>query len=247
MTLPAAVAMSGAAISPSMGKTTKRPLTFLMALANFRLGVWLPNPRWVSEAGGADHLPRRFARPRPIYLIRELFGLNSVDAKYLYVTDGGGYENLGLVELLRRGCTDIYCFDASGLGAGGAEFEALGDAIALARDELSVEISFDGLEGSNPDELLPEVKDEPAKRDVVTGKVAFPATEAGPGPTGTLVYMRNTVTPQSPWDAKAHQQTDPRFPNNSTVDQLYTDQKFEAYRVLGEQAGLNAVAAMKNG
>jgi hypothetical protein len=247
ITLPAAVAMSGAAISPSMGKMTKRPLTFLMALANFRLGVWLPNPRWVAQAGETDHLPRRLARPRPSYLIRELFGLNSVDAKYLYVTDGGGYENLGLVELLRRGCTEIYCLDASGLGPGGAEFEALGDAIALARDELSVEISFAGDEGHDPGELIPAEKDKPAKRDFVTGTISYPATKDGPGPTGTLVYVRNTVTPESPWDAKAHQQTDPRFPNNSTVDQLYTDQKFEAYRVLGQQAGTNAVAAMADG
>jgi hypothetical protein len=247
MTLPAAVAMSGAAISPSMGKMTRRPLTFLMALANFRLGVWVPNPRWVAQAGESGHLPWRLARPRPSYLFRELLGLNSVDAKYLYVTDGGGYENLGLVELLRRGCTEIYCLDASGLGPGGAEFEALGDAIALARDELSVEISFDEGEGHNPGELVPEQKDKPAKRDVVTATIAYPDTKDGPGPTGTLVYARNTVIPASPWDAKAHQQTDPRFPNNSTVDQLYTDQKFEAYRVLGEQAGNNAIAAMKDG
>ncbi len=247
ITLPAAVAMSGAAISPSMGKMTKRPLTFLMALANFRLGVWLPNPRWVAQAGETGHLPRRLARPRPSYLIRELFGLNSVDAKYLYVTDGGGYENLGLVELLRRGCTEIYCLDASGLGPGGAEFEALGDAIALARDELSVEISFAGGEGHDPSELIPAEKDKPAKRDVVTATITYPDTEDGRGPTGTLVYARNTVTPESPWDAKAHQQSDPRFPNNSTVDQLYTDQKFEAYRVLGQQAGTNAVAAMADG
>src|SRR6266567_366946 len=49
MTLPMAVAVSGAAISPSMGKMTRRPLTFLFALANVRLGVWLPNPRWMEE------------------------------------------------------------------------------------------------------------------------------------------------------------------------------------------------------
>ncbi|HEY2333481.1 MAG TPA: patatin-like phospholipase family protein [Solirubrobacterales bacterium] len=246
MTLPAAVAMSGAAISPSMGKMTKRPLTFLMALANFRLGVWLPNPRWVTEAGDTGHLSRWFARPRPSYLIRELFGLNSIDAKYLYVTDGGHYENLGLVELLRRGCTEIYCLDASGVGRGGGEFEALGDAIALARDELSVEIVFDGREGGDPEELVPEEKSKAAKRDVVTATIAYPETEDGPGPRGKLVYVRNTVTPQSPWDAKAHQQSDPRFPNNPTVDQLYTDQKFEAYRVLGAQAGAHAVAAMES-
>jgi hypothetical protein len=127
------------------------------------------------------------------------------------------------------------------------EFEALGDAIALARDELSVEIVFDGSEGRDPEELIPEEKGKAAKRDVVTATIAYPETEDGPGPRGKLVYVRNTVTPESPWDAKAHQQSDPRFPNNPTVDQLYTDQKFEAYRVLGARAGVHAVAAMKNG
>ena len=47
-TLPAAVAMSGAALSPSLGKLTRRPLTFLMAMLNIRLGVWVPNPRRVD-------------------------------------------------------------------------------------------------------------------------------------------------------------------------------------------------------
>ena len=49
ITLAAAVAMSGAALSPSMGKQTRRPLTFLMALANVRLGVWVPNPCYVAK------------------------------------------------------------------------------------------------------------------------------------------------------------------------------------------------------
>jgi len=39
---------------------------------------------------------------------------------------------------------------------------------------------------------------------------------------------------------RAHHDEDPRFPNNPTVDQFYTDQKFEAYRVLGARAGANA-------
>lgn len=235
LTLPAAIAMSGAAISPSMGKMSRRPLTFLMALANIRLGIWVPNPRWLGELNRDEQLRDRNVRPRPSYLFRELFGLNRVGAKYLYVTDGGHYENLGLVELLRRGCTEIYCFDASGVGKGRAEFEQLGDAIALARSELGVEIHFD----TDPEDLAPDEESHFAKKDMARGTITYPD-----GSTGTLIYVRNSITAAAPWDAKAYHKADPRFPHNPTVDQLYTDQKFEAYRVLGLRAGLEAVAAM---
>ena len=59
-----------------------------------------------------------------------------------------------------------------------------------------------------------------------------------------LIYARNVVCDASPWDVKAHQFKDPRFPNDSTMDQLYTDQKFESYRVLGERAGSRAIELM---
>jgi len=161
LTLPAAVAMSGAAIAPSMGKLTRRPLTFLLALGNVRLGVWVPNPRWVASRGLWKRPGERWRPPRASYLIRELVGRNRVDGRYLFVTDGGHYENLGLVELLRRGCTEIYCFDASG----GESFSELGDAVAIARSELGVDIRID------PSPLTPSSKDSSAKTD-------GPATEA---------------------------------------------------------------------
>ena len=252
LTLPAAVAMSGAAVSPSMGKMTPRPLTFLMALANLRLGVWVPNPRWVAETDEDTPLPRKFAKARASYLFKELLGRNRIDARYLYVSDGGHYENLGLVELLRRGCTEIYCLDASGVGGDGAEFKTLGDAIALARSELNVEIEFSGKKGENPEELTPPKesksgKNDPlAKRDVVTAAIRYsPSPDGEPGPVGKLVYVRNTMTGKAPWDVRAHHESDPRFPNNPTVDQLYTDQKFEAYRALGAVAGANAHKALQ--
>lgn len=245
LTLLAAIAMSGAAISPSMGKMTKRPLTFLMALANVRLGVWVPNPRWVGELGRRQELRRRYARPRPYYLLCELLGLNRISSKYLYVTDGGHYENLGLVELLRRGCTEIYCLDASGLSADGGEFESLGEAITLARSELGVEIEFAGEgsekddEGPSPADMVPDKETHFAKSDMVTAKITY-----RDGHQGKLIYVRNALTESVPWDVRAHHEADPRFPNNSTVDQLYTDQKFEAYRVLGSRAAKRATEAM---
>jgi rhodanese-related sulfurtransferase len=225
--LPAAVAMSGAAISPSMGKMTRPAFRFLLALANIRLGVWVPNPRWVAGASRAEL--RFFRQPRPSYLIRELTGRNRVDAKYLYVTDGGHYENLGLVELLRRGCTRVFCFDASG----GQKFSELGEAVAIARSELGVKIEID------PTPLSPKGEPPTARRDVTTGTIHYPSNVKG-----RLVYARNVMSPGGPWDVRAHQLDDPTFPHDSTVDQLYTDQKFESYRALGAEAGKHAVARM---
>ena len=37
------------------------------------------------------------------------------DAPYLYVSDGGHWENLGIVEALRRGCTELIVISASGM------------------------------------------------------------------------------------------------------------------------------------
>jgi predicted acylesterase/phospholipase RssA len=178
LTLPAAVAMSGAAIAPSMGKLTRRPLTFLLALGNVRLGVWIPNPRWAAatrqlEDKRLSWIPR-WQRPRASYLIRELFGRNRVDSRYLFVTDGGHYENLGLVELLRRGCTEIYCFDASG----GESFSELGDAVALARSELGVEICI------NPSPLTPAPADS-AKDGAKGSAPQTSSTTAEASGTGT--------------------------------------------------------------
>lgn len=234
--LPAAVAMSGAAVAPSMGKTAPRAFTFLLTLANIRLGVWVPNPRWVAKINDADQQNKlkqlnRYKRPRPSWLFREMIGRNSVNAKYLYVSDGGHYENLGLVELLRRGCTRVFCLDASGGSVGGE----LGDAVAIARSELGVEVDID------PTPLMPEGQPPTAKQDTVSGKITYPD-----GTKGTIVYACNVISPSEPWDIRAHQLKDARFPHDSTLDQLYTDQKFESYRALGAEAGAHAVERMSD-
>jgi hypothetical protein len=58
------------------------------------------------------------------------------------------------------------------------------------------------------------------------------------------VYARNVMTLKAPWDVRTHHRADPRFPHDSTVDQLYTDQKFESYRALGRLAGEHALEEM---
>jgi hypothetical protein len=86
-----------------------------------------------------------------------------------------------------------------------------------------------------------------AEADCVVGDIAFPVGPEGRLPEGRLVYARTVLTQEAPWDVHAFHANDPRFPNHPTADQLYTDQKFEAYRALGHQAGLNALKLMREG
>ncbi|MEU7164540.1 hypothetical protein AB0A70_07820 [Streptomyces morookaense] len=140
LTVESAVAVSGAAFASAMGRQA-RAFQTLFALSNARLGTWLPNPGvlgalWDEDA--AWWLPPMPGIRRLPYLLREVSGRYPMEDRMLLVTDGGHYENLGLVELLRHGVTTAVCVDAS--GGSGAFGAALGEAIALAQEELGVEI-----------------------------------------------------------------------------------------------------------
>jgi hypothetical protein len=55
MSLPTAVAITGVAISPAMGRMTNSRLRQLITIMNLRLGVWLPNP--LNQKRSARLLP----------------------------------------------------------------------------------------------------------------------------------------------------------------------------------------------
>jgi hypothetical protein len=279
VSLTAAIAISGAAISPAMGKIGKRRYSFLLGLANVRLGVWLPNPLFVArnqrraknrleDAGrnGAitqrtlgTELPKVWGRTgiaRPHYLIKEMLGWTSYRDPFVYVTDGGHFENLGLVELLRRGCNFVYCFDASGGDVD--SFATLGQAIAIARTELGVEIIVDPKPPKQnastdeakkrPHETEPEIdtNDEAPSttrlpEGIHIGRIRYPDSKQ---PDGRIVFARAIVTDDAPWDVRAYKERDPKFPTHGLLDQLYTDEKFEAYRALGHFMATRSVAAM---
>lgn len=67
------------------------------------------------------------------------------------------------------------------------------------------------------------------------------------GTPGQIVFSKTAITMQAPWDVKAFAEKDPRFPTNSTADQLYTDERFEAYRALGWFTADHAVNSMRGG
>jgi hypothetical protein len=64
---------------------------------------------------------------------------------------------------------------------------------------------------------------------------------------GRLVFAKAAVTADAPWDVKAYAERDPAFPTHSTIDQLYTDKKFESYRALGHHTAARAIKTMTQG
>ncbi len=250
-----AMAMSGAAFASAMGRLGG-PFNTLLALTNTRLGAWLPNPRYHrrvpatgagSARGHASTAPplERFRRPLPYarrlpYWAREITGSYSLDDRFVYVTDGGHYENLGLVELLRRGCETIYCIDA-----GGGDAQGLAHAAALAYEELGVRIDIDGFRlapssavgASGDDPVLEQLRGRLARTAVLEGTIVYPDVGPAAGRRGTLHVGRGVLTPTAPFPVLAHALRSETFPSDTTADQWFDVEQFEAYRALGRWVG----------
>jgi len=247
VTFPAAVAMSGAAISPEMGRMTRAPLRFLLAMLNIRLGLWIPNPNRLAEFEARSHswIRRRRLVPRITYLLREMFGLNDPESKFLYVTDGGHYENLGLVELLRRRCRYIWCVDASGEQQDG--FSTIAGAIALAFSELGARIDIDPARDMTPDPAVTEQRVKTGLKPVVKstfchGTIHYDPKD--PSDIARLVIIKTGVPEDAPQDVADFYEHDSKaFPCDPTLDQFFTADRFDAYRSLGAFAAEQALDA----
>ncbi|MFI9721813.1 hypothetical protein ACIHFE_19490 [Streptomyces sp. NPDC052396] len=272
LTVESAVAVSGAAFASAMGRQA-RAFQTLFALTNARLGTWLPNPGvlgalWAKNADWA--LPPLPAVRRLPYLLREVSGRYPMDDRMLLVTDGGHYDNLGLVELLRHGVTTAVCVDASG---GTPPFAAaLGEAITLAQEELGVEITFTPEEWVKlvPGGMSPLVPHSPPSQGppapptfltppnplasmnarlspqaVIEGVITYPrelkdGNGRKLGTKGRLIVARSTLTGEMPYEILAYAQGSPVFPRDSTGDQWFDHRQFDAYRALGYWIGLRA-------
>ena len=106
-----------------------------MTFFNVRLGFWAGNPR--NDA--------TWKLPGPkfglIHLLSELFGQTDDEAGYVYLSDGGHFENLGLYELVKRRCKFIVVSDADCDDK--YAFGDVGNAIRKCREDIGVEIVLD--------------------------------------------------------------------------------------------------------
>ena len=259
LTVQGAVATSGAALAASVGGQGSPWYQTLLALTGARLGTWLPNPHYVmhrypSPRARATDLDFGWSAPaiptarRMVYLLRELFGPHGYASPLLQVTDGGFYDNLGLIELLRRRCTEIYCVDASGDAPPSAS--TISRVVGLAYAELGVTIAWSsdpdpwsltpgsgvGLDPSNP---LSALNSRLCKNDVITGTVTYPPESGLPEGqrTGTIRIAKASLRRDLDFDLLTYALTHPDFPNDSTADQWFDDEDYSAYSQLGRGLG----------
>ena len=160
-------------------------------------------------------------------LYAEAAGHTSYRSTWMCVTDGGHYDNLGVIEALKRGARRILVLDASGDKAN--TWFTIGGAIAQARSDARTEIEL------NPQKMCDPPTDLKAGEVVtpsVSGKFTYYPLSA-PAENGELLVCKLGWWKGAPWDIGAYAAGHPNYPSDSTIEQLYDSAEFDAYRELG--------------
>ncbi len=213
------MAVSGAAASPNMGSQTSSSLAFLMTVLDVRLGWWLGNPRRTDT----------WQKPGPttgvFQLLAELTASTNDTGKFVYLSDGGHFENLAVYELIRRRCRYIVACDSEEDREYG--FGGLGNLIRKCRADFGVEIDID----TTP--IKPRPGERLSRVHSAVGTIRYAGTGGTRGPEGTLVYIKSSLTGDEPADVIEYSVHTPAFPHESTADQWFDESQFESYRTLG--------------
>ncbi|HEY6348986.1 MAG TPA: hypothetical protein VI636_06210 [Candidatus Angelobacter sp.] len=240
-----ALAASGAAVSPNWGYHSSPAVAALLALFNIRIGWWTGNPRhnrgWCKYA------------PRPQYLLYEVAGSIGDDDQFVYLSDGGHFENLGVYELVRRRMKFIIACDADADPDYG--FEDLGNAIEKCRRDFGVKIDMRGVFDVRPgkaataesDNKKPDDGNSAARWEFAlrkpdfsrshsaVGLITYPQRDLSGKPTqGVLLYIKSSLTGDEEADVLSQHLSNPAFPHDTTLNQFFNETQFEAYRALGQ-------------
>lgn len=252
LNLGTAMAISGAAASPFMGKGSGET-SFLLALFNIRLDYWLRFPKRRA-------IPFISWTPGPSYLGRQLLGTVNETSTYVNLSDGGHIENLAIYELLRRRCKFIVAIDGEcdpKITCG-----SLLTLINFAKIDFGIEIKFayaGGLDRLKPTSThtsslvekhstataeskadaktttdTPDISSPMLPYHFALARIEYPATVPhGPKSFGWLLYLKSSLTGNEGPTISHYRAKNPEFPHESTADLFYDEEQFEAYRALG--------------
>jgi len=218
LTLGTAMAISGAAASPNMGYHSSPVIGFIMTLFNARLGAWLGNPGTYGDKSWRQRGPHSATGS----LIREAFGLTNSHSPYVYLSDGGHFENLGIYEMVQRRCRYIVVLDS------GADptftYEDLGNAIRKVRIDMNIPIEFGAA-------LTAPLQDR--KKRCAVARIGYSNVDGADCEDGYLLYVKPMYLRNEPPDVQSYYAANTSFPHQATGDQWFDESQTESYRMLG--------------
>lgn len=207
------MAVSGAAANPNMGYHTSPVVAFLLTVFNVRLGWWFPNPRLGEKTNKSRWFPLK-------YLVLELLGLAGERSRYVNVSDGGHFENLGVYELLRRRCKVVIASDSECDPE--LTFASLGNLIRIADVDFGAKIIIQ----------VDSIRKDP-DRGLSTHHASVGRIEYKNGDDGYFIYIKSSLTGDEDPAVVQYQSQSPDFPHETTADQFFAEDQFESYRSLG--------------
>ena len=217
MTLGTAIATSGAAVTPLDlgGARPSMPVSFLLTALGVRLGRWVGNPGPDGSTTSRRSAPRWALPP----LASEALGLTDERNAYVYLSDGGHYDNLGLFEMVGRRCHFIVISDAS--QDEGYIFEDLGNVARRSKNEWGV-----------PMEVLTRREGGLHQRFGLL-RICYSIVDGAEASDGLLIYLKPVIYGDEPASLQEYYKQHTRFPQDPTSDQWFDEPHFEAYRKLG--------------
>ena len=141
------------------------------------------------------------------------------------MTDGGHIENLGIYELLRRRCKFIVSID----GEADPKLTFQGSLTLVRHAQIDFGIRIE----PRLDDLRLNANGF-SRTHAQLFKINYPDEGADrPAAIGLLLYLKLSVTGNEGELLKRYRILHPDFPHQSTADQFYDEEQFEAYRQLG--------------
>jgi hypothetical protein len=219
ITVGTALTISGAAASPNMGYHSSPIVTMLMAFFNARLGWWLPNPGQAGRRAWKKRGPAWSLQP----LINEALGRTSDHRAWVYMSDGGHFENLGLYEMVLRRAKTIVAVD----GSADPQFKLDDLGNAFRKIYIDLGIPIEAVTQLNIQKEAIEGNRHCAVFEIKYDCVDWNCTN------GVLVYLKTSRNGNEPVDVAQYARENPAFPHEPTFNQWFNEAQFESYRRLG--------------
>lgn len=232
MTLGSWMAISGAAVAPGLGSSTKPGIASLLTLCGIRLGYWW-DARTLQRGDGG---PARRRVGKYNQLLAELQGrFDGTGRADWYLSDGGHFENTAAYALLREECALVVVADC-----GADPRYAFGDLENLARKariDLQAQITF--LKPRLPTTLTLFG----SLNDLASGDtqacLALARIDYRSGKKGYMIVVKPNMCAGVPVDLVNFKADHPLFPQEPTTDQFFSEAQWESYFHLGYTMGLH--------